>query len=80
MTRVLIETQLKKMQVKLDHFQLLETIIENERKDIERERQALYIARLEFKNGNMTLNGNGTVEAVVGDVEMGEEEKTMLAI
>jgi SWI/SNF related-matrix-associated actin-dependent regulator of chromatin subfamily C len=73
-TRVLIETELKKIQLKLDHFQKLETILDNERKEVERERGDLYRARLEFKRGNMeVLNGNGVlVERVDGGEGMGE--------
>jgi SWI/SNF related-matrix-associated actin-dependent regulator of chromatin subfamily C len=81
-TRVLIETQLKKMELKLNHFQEIEAILDHERQEIEHERHQLYLDRLEFKNGN--VNGSGAnVEAVAvdiqGDIDM-TPNKTLLPL
>jgi SWI/SNF related-matrix-associated actin-dependent regulator of chromatin subfamily C len=51
-TRILIETQLKKMELKLAHFQEMEACLEHERKEIERERHLLYLDRLAILSGN----------------------------
>ena len=48
-TRVLIETQLQKMELKLQHFQELEALLEKEVSEVERERQKLYAERLSLK-------------------------------
>ena len=49
LTRVMIETQLRKLELKLQHFHELEASLEHERKAIERDRQKLYLDRLEMR-------------------------------
>ncbi|KAJ3275596.1 hypothetical protein HDV01_007599 [Terramyces sp. JEL0728] len=72
-TRILIETQLKKMELKLQHFQEMEAILEHERKELETERHQFYLDRLELKkNGSFMEGQNQAVHPVEnGDVEMG---------
>lgn len=71
-TRVLIEVQLKKMELKVQHFQEFEAILEHERKQVESERYKLYLDRLALKNGNAKGQVNGGLQAVPvdGDVDM----------
>jgi SWI/SNF related-matrix-associated actin-dependent regulator of chromatin subfamily C len=64
-TRILIEVQLKKMELKLAHFQEMEACLEHERKEIERERQALYLERLALKEGK----SNGVRSKKVNEVD-----------
>ncbi|KAI8810063.1 hypothetical protein BJ742DRAFT_676198 [Cladochytrium replicatum] len=45
----LVQAQLSKMQLKLKHFEELESVLEAERRDLERERQVLYAERLAFR-------------------------------
>jgi SWI/SNF related-matrix-associated actin-dependent regulator of chromatin subfamily C len=75
LTRTLIETQLKKMELKLTRFQEFEQVLENERKELEAERSKLVMERLEFKQlkagqdvGVQEQNGN-----IVREVEMEED-------
>lgn len=73
-TRLTIEIQLRKMELKLSYFQDLEALLEAERVDLEKERHALYLARLDFKNGIVKDVGGGdgahAVAVDSGDVEM----------
>ncbi|EGF77752.1 hypothetical protein BATDEDRAFT_2502, partial [Batrachochytrium dendrobatidis JAM81] len=48
-TRHIIEVQLKKMELKLQHFNELEAILEHERKELERERLKLFLDRLALR-------------------------------
>ncbi|KAJ3256216.1 hypothetical protein HK103_005675 [Boothiomyces macroporosus] len=72
-TRILIETQLKKMELKLQHFQELEAILEHERKELEAERHQFYLDRLELKKNGSFMEGQNQIAHAVenGDVEMG---------
>ncbi|KAJ3336092.1 hypothetical protein HDU91_001896, partial [Kappamyces sp. JEL0680] len=69
LTRVLIETQLKKMEIKLQHFQEMESLLDSERRDLEADRHAFYLERLAFKNGEEATQG-GAVAVEVSDVPM----------
>lgn len=74
-TRVTIELQLRKMELKLAYFQDMEAVLESERLELEKERHRFYIERLEFKNGvgRGVSNGNGVTSVPVAeddDVDM----------
>lgn len=78
-TRALIEIQLKKMELKLQHFQEMEAILEHERKELEHERHLLYLDRLELKNGGLNADENGNkVETV--DVTEGIQGSQILPL
>ncbi len=59
LTRALIEVQMKKMELKLSHFQEMQSLLEAERRDLEGDRLAFYEERLAFKNG---ILGSGQQE------------------
>jgi SWI/SNF related-matrix-associated actin-dependent regulator of chromatin subfamily C len=69
-TRALIETQLKKMELKLQHFQEMEAVLEMERKELEHERHQLYLDRLELKHGSAPEESHVNAVDVDGDVQM----------
>lgn len=55
---VLIDTQLKKLDIKMKHFEELETLIDNERDTIENQRQQLMKERQEFHMEQMKAAGH----------------------
>ena len=55
---ILVETQLKKLELKMNHFEELERYLENEKKEIEKQRQELFNARLNIRRQWMALNNN----------------------
>ncbi|KAH6581941.1 hypothetical protein BASA61_008829 [Batrachochytrium salamandrivorans] len=57
-TRHIIETQLKKMELKLQHFNEIEAIMEHERKELERERQSLFLDRLVLRRATLHIKDN----------------------
>ncbi|KAI8925705.1 SWIRM domain-containing protein [Entophlyctis helioformis] len=61
-TRHILELQVKKMELKLQHFNELEAILENERKDLERERQKLFLDRLALRR-SVLANKEATIAA-----------------
>jgi SWI/SNF related-matrix-associated actin-dependent regulator of chromatin subfamily C len=76
-TRVTIELQLRKMEMKLSYFQDLEALLESERLELEKARHEFYLARLDFKNGVVKSAdaGDGALAVPVesADVEMLKE-------
>jgi SWI/SNF related-matrix-associated actin-dependent regulator of chromatin subfamily C len=76
-TRALIETQLKKMELKLQHFQEMEAVLEMERKELEQERHQLYLDRLELKHGPKKEESRVDSVDVDGDVQMNGEIMTL---
>jgi SWI/SNF related-matrix-associated actin-dependent regulator of chromatin subfamily C len=55
LTNALLSLQLKKMELKLSHFQDIENLLEFERQSLERERQQLYLDRLAFRKTVLSL-------------------------
>ncbi|KND05025.1 uncharacterized protein SPPG_00704 [Spizellomyces punctatus DAOM BR117] len=49
LTLALIQTQMRKLEAKMLHFEEMEAVLEHERKEIEREKQRLYMDRLAFR-------------------------------
>ncbi|KAI8908566.1 SWIRM domain-containing protein [Gorgonomyces haynaldii] len=68
LTRVLIETQLQKLELKLQHFQELEAFVEHEKLELEKERQKLYQERLLLKKSGLASPSRGPVP--VKDAQM----------
>ncbi|KAJ3280223.1 hypothetical protein HK104_000821 [Borealophlyctis nickersoniae] len=66
LTMALVHAQMKKMELKLKHFEELEGILEHERKEVERDRQKLYLERLAFRRTVL-----GAAESKVGSVNQG---------
>jgi SWI/SNF related-matrix-associated actin-dependent regulator of chromatin subfamily C len=68
LTNTLIELELKKMKVKLSHFEELESLLELEKQSLSRERQQFYLDRLAFRKTVITASpvqlGNGLNEYV----------------
>ncbi|KAG9071193.1 hypothetical protein KI688_008738 [Linnemannia hyalina] len=50
-----VEAQLKKMELKLQQFGELESVLETERRELERQRQQLYLDRLAMKKSIMSM-------------------------
>ncbi|GJJ73850.1 SWI/SNF related-matrix-associated actin-dependent regulator of chromatin subfamily C [Entomortierella parvispora] len=50
-----VETQLKKMELKLQQFEELESVLETEKRELERQRQQLYLDRLAMKKSIMAM-------------------------
>ncbi|KAG0299572.1 hypothetical protein BGZ98_009926 [Dissophora globulifera] len=50
-----VEAQLKKMELKLQHFEELESVLEIEKRELERQRQQLYLDRLAMKKSIMAM-------------------------
>lgn len=79
-----IEAQMRKIELKMNQFEELESIIDKERQELERQRQQLYVERLALHKAivGMQQGGDGSVSALkavaVGelpgpdDVEMAE--------
>ncbi|KAI8920760.1 SWIRM domain-containing protein [Powellomyces hirtus] len=74
LTLALIQAQMRKAEAKMSHFEQLEQLLEQERKDLEREKQKLYLDRLAFRKvvaawesgrerGETALAGNTTTAA-----------------
>ncbi|CAG8477002.1 4416_t:CDS:2 [Acaulospora morrowiae] len=55
LVNAVIENQLKKLELKLQQFEELESALENEKKELEKQRQLLYIERLNFKKSNFLM-------------------------
>jgi len=51
----IVELQIKKVETKLKHFEEMETFLENEKKDLEVQREQLVRDRLQLKNGILSL-------------------------
>ena len=80
-TRSLIEIQLRKMELKLSHFQELEACLDYERKELDKERHQLYLDRLKLKNGDTEEKQPEVVAVDVGeDHEMMDESAAVLAL
>ena len=79
LTNTLLELELKKMKIKLSHFEELESVLELEKQSLARERQQLYFDRLAFRktviNAAPVQLGNGLNEYVDlnGDVLTADE-------
>ena len=54
-----IETQIRKMELKMTNFEELEAILENERKEIERQRQQLYLERVALQKVILESGASG---------------------
>ncbi|KAF9096848.1 hypothetical protein BGX23_010296 [Mortierella sp. AD031] len=50
-----VEAQLKKMELKLQQFEELESVLETEKRELERQRQQLYLDRLAMKKSIMAM-------------------------
>ncbi|KAF9905397.1 hypothetical protein EC991_001692 [Linnemannia zychae] len=50
-----VEAQLKKMELKLQQFEELESVLETEKRELERQRQQLYLDRLAMKKSIMSM-------------------------
>ncbi|KAF9575091.1 hypothetical protein EC968_004316 [Mortierella alpina] len=50
-----VESQLKKMELKLQQFEELESVLETEKRELERQRQQLYLDRLAMKKSIMAM-------------------------
>ncbi|KAF9179759.1 hypothetical protein BGZ51_006626 [Haplosporangium sp. Z 767] len=50
-----IEMQLKKLELKLKQFEELESVLDTEKSELEKQRQQLYLDRLEMKNSIMVM-------------------------
>ena len=61
---VIVETQLKKLELKLAHFEELENYLENEKKEIEKQRQELFTARLNIRRQWLALADENSATAV----------------
>lgn len=82
LTSTLIELELKKMKIKLSHFEELESLLELEKQSLSRERQQFYLDRLAFRKTVITSSpvqlGNGMNEYVdlngelIGDESMSD--------
>jgi SWI/SNF related-matrix-associated actin-dependent regulator of chromatin subfamily C len=73
-TRILIETQLKKMELKLQHFQEMEVLLDKERRDLERDRQRLFNDRLSLKKLGVTLPSSPVIQQQQDyDIEMNDD-------
>lgn len=75
----LIEMQLRKFELKMNHLEELETILENEKREIERQRQQLFVERMTFQNSLATGKAevdpsvklvNGEERAAFGETSM----------
>ncbi|KAF9990616.1 hypothetical protein BGZ75_000814 [Mortierella antarctica] len=56
-----VESQLKKMELKLQQFEELESVLETERRELERQRQQLYLDRLAMKKSIMAMQEKMTL-------------------
>jgi SWI/SNF related-matrix-associated actin-dependent regulator of chromatin subfamily C len=52
---VVVEMQLKKLELKLQQFEELENVLDIEKRELERQRQQLYLDRLTMKKSIMTM-------------------------
>lgn len=59
LTHALVQLQLKKMELKLQHFEELESALELEKQNLEREKQQLYLDRLAFQKTMLSAPGGG---------------------
>jgi SWI/SNF related-matrix-associated actin-dependent regulator of chromatin subfamily C len=73
-TRVTIELQLRKMELKLSYFQDMEALLETERIELQQARHDFYMERLDFKNG-IVRNFSDIAKNVDvdGDVDMSKD-------
>ena len=55
LVNTVVETQLKKMELKLQQFEELESVLETEKRELERQRQQLYLDRLAMKKSIMAM-------------------------
>ncbi|CAG8529906.1 17930_t:CDS:2, partial [Racocetra fulgida] len=55
LVNAVIENQLKKLELKLQQFEELENALENEKKELEKQRQLLYNERLAFKKNTIMM-------------------------
>ncbi|CAG8709868.1 10303_t:CDS:2 [Dentiscutata erythropus] len=55
LVNAVIENQLKKLELKLQQFEELENALENEKKELEKQRQLLYNERLAFKKNTIIM-------------------------
>ncbi|CAG8462018.1 4040_t:CDS:2 [Scutellospora calospora] len=55
LVNAVIENQLKKLELKLQQFEELENALENEKKELEKQRQLLYNERLAFKKNTLIM-------------------------
>ncbi|CAG8432810.1 11490_t:CDS:2 [Diversispora eburnea] len=55
LVNAVIENQLKKLELKLAQFEEIESALENEKKELEKQRQLLYTERLNFKKSNLVM-------------------------
>ncbi|KAF9917559.1 hypothetical protein BX616_000607 [Lobosporangium transversale] len=64
---VVVEMQLKKLELKLQQFEELETILDTEKKDLERQREQLYLNRLMMKESIMSMQEKVILARQMGD-------------
>jgi SWI/SNF related-matrix-associated actin-dependent regulator of chromatin subfamily C len=55
LVNAVIENQLKKLELKLQQFEELEVVLENERKELEKQRQLLFNERLTLKKNSLAM-------------------------
>ncbi|CAG8600506.1 8582_t:CDS:2 [Funneliformis caledonium] len=55
LVNAVIENQLKKLELKLQQFEELEVVLENEKRDLEKQRQLLFNERLSLKKNSLTM-------------------------
>jgi SWI/SNF related-matrix-associated actin-dependent regulator of chromatin subfamily C len=55
LVNAVIENQLKKLELKLQQFEELEVVLENEKKDLEKQRQLLFNERLTLKKNSLAM-------------------------
>ena len=79
-TIALVQLQLRKMELKLQRFQELEMVLDNERREIEREREQLYVERLRLKNGNFEKENSVQSVDVGDDSVMDVDNAAVLAL
>lgn len=77
-TRVLIETQMKKMELKLQYFQEMEALLDIERVELEEARKRFREERDMFRNGQFG-DGVQAVARSAGEMEM-EGARTVVAL
>lgn len=77
LVNALVQAQIEQMDLKLKHFETLEAMLDQEKRDLQRERAKLYSERLAFRkiaSDQAVRNGSSftTVHGVSAPVESGK--------
>ncbi|KAI1320348.1 hypothetical protein EDD11_001149 [Mortierella claussenii] len=64
---VVVEMQLKKLELKLQQFEELEIVLDSEKKELERQRQQLFLDRLTMKKSIMSMQEKMILARQTGD-------------